>query len=64
LNCEIQYNQDYRGLYFPTEVSIVETYKGGPIIGRSVGIKGLERSKTTFKYKDYKFFNVNTDIQY
>jgi hypothetical protein len=64
LNCEIQYNQNYRDLYFPTEVSIVETYKGGPNIRIIAGINGLERTRTIFKYEDYKFFNVNTDVQY
>jgi len=64
LNCEIQYNQNYRDLYFPTEVSIVETYKGGPNIRSIAGINGLERTRTIFKYEDYKFFDVNTDVQY
>jgi hypothetical protein len=57
LICEVEYDQSYRGLYFPTKVSIKEKYI------RS-GYKEWERSKTIFSYKDYKFFDVNTDVQY
>ncbi|MCK4942608.1 MAG: hypothetical protein KAS65_03475 [Candidatus Aminicenantes bacterium] len=57
LICEVEYDQSYKGLYFPTKVSIKEKYI------RSEHNE-WERSKTIFSYKDYKFFNVNTDVQY
>lgn len=64
LNCEIDFNHEYKRLYFPTEVSIVETYQGGPIITRVTGIRGLEHTRTVFSYLDYRFFNVETDVRY
>jgi len=64
LDCQIEYEQEYKGLYFPTEVIIIERYKGGMSIVREFGSKGWERTRTLFTYKDYKFFDVNTDVQY
>ena len=64
LHCEIIFDQEYNGLFFPTEVNIVETYQGGPIITKDAGIKGLEHSRTVFSYQDYRFFKVKTDVRY
>jgi hypothetical protein len=58
LTCEIEYNQEYQGLYFPTQVRIIETYKGGRTIVRNFGLQGWERTRTIYTYQDYKFFNV------
>ena len=64
LDCQIEYEKEYKGLYFPTEVIIIERYKGGMSIVREFGSKGWERTRTIFTYKDYMFFDVNTDVQY
>lgn len=62
VDCQMEYDQEYNGLYFPTEVIIIERYKGGMSIVREFGSKGWERTRTLFTYQDYKFFNVNVDV--
>ena len=63
LDCQIRFDQEYKGLFFPTFIHIIEKYKGGSIINRNVGSKGWEKSKTTFTYSDYKFFDVDTEVK-
>ncbi|MFC2155764.1 hypothetical protein ACFLRB_04660 [Acidobacteriota bacterium] len=62
LSCEVEYGQILNGLRFPTRVEISETYKGGPIVLRTKGYQGWERSKTVFTYDDYKFFDVEMSV--
>jgi hypothetical protein len=62
LTCEVEYNKIQNGLRFPTKVQIFETYRGGPIILKTKGYKGWERSKTIFSYDNYKFFNVDMSV--
>lgn len=63
LSLEFSFGFIYHGLRFPTQVTMVEKYKGGPIIGRLIGrIGAWERNRTEFKYSDYKFFDVDTRI--
>jgi hypothetical protein len=62
LICEIFYDHSYEGLFYPSRVVISERYQGGPVLGGTVGVKGFERSKTTYRYGNYKFFKVNTRV--
>lgn len=55
LTCEVTFNENFHGLFFPSEVIISEKYRGGPQIPLYVGPLGWERTRTTFKYTDYKF---------
>ncbi|MCP5049018.1 MAG: hypothetical protein GY940_17745 [bacterium] len=50
------------GIRFPTSVSSLEKYKGGPIISRQEGAEGWERTRTVFTYSDYQFFRVKTEV--
>jgi len=63
LVCEIRFNHEYKGLFFPTFIYISEKYIGGSMIYRNVGPRGWERSKTIFTYSDYKFFEVGTEVK-
>ncbi|MFC2155767.1 hypothetical protein ACFLRB_04675 [Acidobacteriota bacterium] len=62
LSCEIDYNELFNGLCFPTRVLVEETYKGGLLILRAKGYRGWERNKTIFTYKDYKYFDVEVEV--
>ncbi len=63
LSLEFSFGFFYQGLRFPTQVTMIEKYKGGPIVGRLIGrIGAWERNRTEFKYSDYKFFDVDTQI--
>jgi len=64
LDCEIRFDQSYKGLFFPTLITITERYKGGPVVNRNTGSKGWEKSKTTFKYYEYRFFDVDTEVKF
>jgi hypothetical protein len=62
LSAEIEFGNLKNGIRFPSEVTVVENYQGGPIISRLRGKKGWDRSKTVYSYKDYQFFNVQTEV--
>lgn len=62
LSAEIDFNKMKDGIRFPSEVTVIENYRGGPLINRLRGRKGWNRSKTVYSYKDYRFFNVQTDV--
>ncbi|MCK5220233.1 MAG: hypothetical protein KAR14_01510 [Candidatus Aminicenantes bacterium] len=63
LDCKIEFNKEYKGLWFPTYITIREIYKGGRFVIQNMGTTGWEKSRTTFRYDDYKFFNVDMDIK-
>ncbi|MEN8221999.1 MAG: hypothetical protein ABFR36_01965 [Acidobacteriota bacterium] len=63
LECEISFDKEYKGLWFPTEIVIREKYKGGRIITQALGISGLTKSETSYTYDEYRFFNVDMDIK-
>ncbi len=63
LDCVIDFGQSYNGLWFPTEIVISERYKGGRFVTQNMGTTGWERSRTEFRYTDYRFFNVDMDIK-
>ena len=62
LTMEIEFDQAYRGLYFPTRIVLSESYKGGPLISRMRGGRGWERNRTVFTYTKYRFFEVATEV--
>ncbi len=63
LDCEILFDQSYKGLFFPTLITITEKYKGGPVVNRNTRSKEWVKSKTTFKYYEYRFFDVDTEVK-
>jgi hypothetical protein len=62
LSLEAEFDEIHQGIRFPTKVSILERYKGGPIIIRYRGKKEWDRTRIQFKYNDYQFFEVETDV--
>jgi hypothetical protein len=62
LSLEAEFDEIHQGIRFPTKVSILEKYRGGPIIPRYRGQKKWERTRIQFKYNDYQFFDVETDV--
>ena len=62
LSAEIEFRKLKNGIRFPSKVTVIENYKGGPIIRRLRGKKGWDRSKTVYSYVDYQFFNVHTEV--
>ncbi|MCK5220886.1 MAG: hypothetical protein KAR14_04850 [Candidatus Aminicenantes bacterium] len=63
LNVEVNFDKEYKGLYFPTKIVITEKYRGGPQIPRYVGPLGWVRTETIFNYTDYRFFDVDTEVK-
>jgi len=55
VSCQVEFNENFYGLYFPTRVTIREHHRGGPKIPLYVGPKGWDRTLTTFTYSGYKF---------
>ena len=45
LTMEIEFDQVYQGMNFPTRITLSEKYKGGPVIARARGSKGWERNR-------------------
>jgi hypothetical protein len=62
LSLEIDFDQQQKGIRFPTQIKFLEKYKGGRIIAINRGSKGWERTRTQFVYSDYQFFNVQTEV--
>jgi hypothetical protein len=63
LTLKIEYKKVRQGLRYPTRVIIRELYKGGPVIIKHEGGKGWEKNKTEYIYKNYRFFEVDTEVQ-
>ncbi len=63
LKCDMYFDHEYNGLFFPTNIRISERYKGGAFIFRNMGTNGWEKSQTVFKYYNYKFFKVDTEVK-
>jgi hypothetical protein len=62
LTLEIQFDELRDGIRFPTEVLMLEKYKGGRYVSTYKGPKGWERNRTTFTYTDYQFFDVKVEV--
>jgi hypothetical protein len=62
LSLESEFDATYDGIRFPTSVTAIEKYKGGPVINDLKGPTGWERRKTEFRYSDYQFFMVQMDV--
>lgn len=59
---ETEFNEFHNGIRFPTQVNMLEKYKGGEYINQYRGHQGWERTRTVFLYKDYQFFAVETSV--
>lgn len=62
LSLETEFDHLHDGIRFPTQILSIEKYKGGRMISRYKGNHGWERTRTFFNYKDYRFFNVKTEV--
>lgn len=62
LSLEIQFDKYRDGIRFPTEVIMLEKYKGGRYVSTYKGPEGWERNRTTFAYTDYQFFDVKVEV--
>jgi len=62
LTLEIQFDELREGIRFPTEVLMLEKYKGGRYVSTYKGSEGWERNRTTFTYTDYRFFDVKVEV--
>ncbi len=62
LTLEIYFDEIHEGIRFPTEVLMVEKYKGGRYVSTYRGPDGWERNRTAFTYADYQFFDVNVEV--
>jgi hypothetical protein len=58
LSCDFDFYLKRDGIRFPTKVLIRETYSGGSQLRSIVKKSVWERSKTTYTFDDYKFFDV------
>jgi len=63
LRTTIEFGKKWNDLRFPTSVKIVERHYGGWLVKRILRRKFFERTKTEYKYKNYRFFNVKTDVK-
>jgi hypothetical protein len=62
LTLEIHFDKLRDGIRFPTDVLMLEKYKGGRYVSTYKGSKGWERNRTTFTYTDYRFFDVKVEV--
>jgi len=62
LTLEIQFDKLRDGIRFPTDVLMLEKYKGGRYVSTYKGPEGWERNRTTFTYSDYRFFDVKVEV--
>jgi hypothetical protein len=62
ITLEIEFDQLYNGIRFPTRVHLLTKYKGGPHVSALKGGSGWERNRTTFTYNDYQFFDVKVEV--
>ena len=63
VKCRIEFGLKRDGIRFPTSVTINERYHGGKFLRRKLGVNSWERSKISYKYTDYQFFDVNTEVK-
>ncbi len=63
LKCSIEFNLKRDGVRFPTSVEISEKYFGGPVLSKFLRRKYLEKNRIEYKYSDYKFFDVDTEVK-
>lgn len=63
IKCRIEFNLKRDGVRFPTSVIISERYYGGRLLKNTLGLKYLEKNKIVYKYTDYKFFDVDTEVK-
>lgn len=63
VKCTIDYGLKRNGIRFPTRVRIRELYHGGDFLKRVMRIPSWEKSRTTYTYRDYKFFEVETEVK-
>ena len=56
--CDIDFFKKRQGIRFPTKVSIRGVYSGGAELRAYAGKPRWERSKTTYTFDDYRFFDV------
>ncbi|MCK4888349.1 MAG: hypothetical protein KAS97_00375, partial [Candidatus Aminicenantes bacterium] len=63
VKCVINFGLKKDGIRFPTRVRIRELYHGGDFLKRIMRINTWEKSRVTYKYLDYKFFNVDTEVK-
>jgi|GEM_PF-1117437 len=64
LSLEMDFFEIRQGVRFPTEVRMIEKYKGGRTVSNAYSSSGWERVKTIFTYSQYQFFNIQTDVTY
>jgi len=62
LQCTITYNNIRKGLRFPTQITIKETYQGSNSMYNALGTRNWERNKTQISYYDYRFFDVDATV--
>jgi len=62
VKCTIDYGLKREGIRFPTRVRIRERYHGGDFLKRVMRMPSWEKSRTTYTYRDYKFFEVDTEV--
>lgn len=62
LSLEMNFDLQRDGIRFPTRVSMMEKYKGGRNISMLRGPAGWERTRTQFRYSDYRFFSVKSNV--
>ncbi|MCK5220885.1 MAG: hypothetical protein KAR14_04845, partial [Candidatus Aminicenantes bacterium] len=63
VKCRIEFGLKRGGIRFPTSVAINERYHGGKFLKSVFGVNSWERSKVLYKYSDYKFFDVDTEVK-
>ncbi len=63
VKCVINFGLKKDGIRFPTRVRIRELYHGGDFLKRVMRINTWEKSRVTYRYLDYKFFNVDTEVK-
>ncbi|MCK5005161.1 MAG: hypothetical protein KAS21_08735 [Candidatus Aminicenantes bacterium] len=63
LMCSIDFDKKRDGVRFPTMVKIVEKYIGGNYLTHVLKRSVWQRSRVTYKYTDYKFFDVDTEVK-
>jgi hypothetical protein len=62
LTLEIDFDEIYEGIRFPTRVHMLEKYRGGRYVSTYSGPSGWERNRTVFTYSDYRFFHVSMNV--
>ena len=63
VKCTIDFGLKRNGIRFPTRVRIRELYHGGDFLKRVMRMNSWEKSRITYRYLDYKFFEVDTEVK-